>query len=106
MPAWRRECCLVCDARGGVLTWRFIVSLAAFLLAVTLGACLLETVAVCGGDSRESGLALSGSFSILWAWKESCLVFTLILPVFSSLCGREDRNRLTQIMLLKSLLQV
>ncbi|KFV57284.1 Protein EFR3 B, partial [Gavia stellata] len=45
-------------------------------------------------------------FSILCIWKEGCSVFTRILPFVSSLHDRENRNRLTQIMLLKSLLQV
>jgi len=65
VPAWRCKCCLVCGACGRMYTLIFIIPFPAFLLAAASGARLprdLYSTAVCGGDSGETGPALSEAF--------------------------------------------
>lgn len=82
-----------------------IIPFTAFLLPIKSGAHLLVTFTVwlvVGATLWESGPALAEAFPS-FALSRFHLDFTIFSP---SLRCRENRNRLTQIMLLKSLLQV
>lgn len=77
------------------------------LLAVKSGAHLLETFTAQIFVVVALGKLVLPFLRLFHPFMEGGLsCFHLDLPLLSSLHGRENRNRLTQIMLLKSLLQV